>query len=72
MGTYIEITSREKKMLQALARYGSTRKTAEFLGVSEQAVRNMLYRLRRRYSRALRLVSEYRQWREKMPPGRFL
>ncbi len=72
MGTYIELTNREKKMLQILVRHKDIKKTAESLGISEQAVRNMLYRIRRRYSRALELVSEYRKWRDKMPPGKFL
>jgi len=76
MPGYVGITEKEEEIIKLLVKYQHGKRpiaaVADVLHVSPGTVRNALYRLRRRYDKAVDFVTRYREWRKKMPKRRYL
>ena len=66
----LEVTEHEKRVLGLLLKNQWRNKpiqaVAEVLGVSDNAVKQLLWRLRRRYAVAHRFIGQYQLWRKRL------
>ena len=74
MKPFWEVTEREKTVLRLLLKFKGQHKpipqVAGELAISEKAVRQLLYRLKRRYVKVNRFAQDYRLWRKRL--GKYL
>jgi len=66
------ISDRDKEILRLLSERDSTEQVAQELRLADATIRVRLYRLRVRYDKANEFLKEYRYWKMKLPPRKYL
>lgn len=62
-GRSVLMTLREREVLDALVKEGTLKRACAFLDISYDAGSQRLFRVRRKYESALRMVREYERYR---------
>jgi hypothetical protein len=73
----VNFTDRERQLVRLIIKYKDYKATLKMVAndmyITEQAVKNMLYRLRQRYLEAMNFIDNYRKLRRNLAvPGRYL